>query len=38
MKYIRFMAPGKEAEVGILLEGNRVIPASSLAVYSQEWC
>ena len=29
MKYIRFMAPGKEAEVGILLEGNRVIPASS---------
>ena len=22
MKYIRFMAPGKEAEVGILLEGT----------------
>ena len=30
MKYIRFIAPGKEAEVGILLEGDRVIPVSSL--------
>ena len=29
MKYIRFIAPGKEAEVGILLEGNKVIPVSS---------